>query len=298
MNYNIDQMASEYGLTEPYVNKLKSTSQYITNGFNKDKDVINTQYNQLLNDYESERKSQDQKFNDEGKAAYIDYAKSINPYSSNNSSNFRGGLNTGGFSESSLIGANNTYQNRYTNTKNNFENIFSDINNRIGKAKENRSIEEAKLAREEQNQLLQNFWRINEDYTAEKSRQEEQRRWEQEMSLSRSKLYAEQNQELNLNGPQVNTQWYQGGINQDAQYGTFGTLDNNGNLYQPNNVGGSALKKSGYKVSDVLGNISNSNGTTTLGNQSIWTTGGKYYVWDGTANRYIDVSSSAKKKIK
>lgn len=298
MNYNIDQMANQYGLSSPYVDRLKTTSQYITNSFGKDRESINTQYNQILNDYENERKNQNQKFIDEGKAAYIDYAKAINPYSADKSSNARIGLNGNGFGESSQIGANNTYQNRYTDTKNNFENIFASINDKIGKAKENRSIEEAKIAKEEQNQLLQNFWRINESYQTEKAREEEQRRWEQEMALSRSKLYAEQNQALELNDSQVNTKWYQGGINSDVQYGTFGTLDNNGNMYQPNNVGGSALKKSGYTVGQILGNISNSNNTSTLGNQSIWTTGGRYYIWDGTVNKYVDVTSSTKKKIK
>lgn len=201
MNYNIDQMASQYGLSSPYVDRLKTTSQYITNSFNKDKESIGTQYNQILNDYENERKNQNQKFVDEGKAAYVDYAKSINPYSADKSSNASIGLNGSGFSESSQIGANNTYQNRYTNTKNNFETIFADINNRVGKAKENRSIEEAKIAKEEQNQLLQNFWRINETYQTDKAREMEQRRWEQEMALSRSKANQNTYSELPLDQP-------------------------------------------------------------------------------------------------
>lgn len=173
MDYSIEKMARDYGLSEPYINKLNTTSNYIKNSYNQDREAIKSQYNQLMSDYERERKMQNQKFIDEGKAAYIDYAKAINPYSTNNTLNARIGLNKSGFSESSLIGANNTYQNRYTETKNNFENIFADINDRIGKAKENRSIEEAKIAKEEQDQLLQNFWRINDEYKLEKQRQEE-----------------------------------------------------------------------------------------------------------------------------
>lgn len=63
---------------------------------------------------------------------------------------------------------------------------------------------------------------------------------------------------------------YTGTKNQDVKNGTF----NNG--YQPNNVGGKKLSKSG--ITDVV------NGVT----QNVWQTDdGTKYIWDGTQNRYL-----------
>jgi murein DD-endopeptidase MepM/ murein hydrolase activator NlpD len=64
---------------------------------------------------------------------------------------------------------------------------------------------------------------------------------------------------------------YTGTKNSDIKYGTF----NNG--YQPNNVGGKKLSKTG--ITDVV------NGVT----QNVWATSdGKKWIWDGTKNRYLE----------
>ena len=64
---------------------------------------------------------------------------------------------------------------------------------------------------------------------------------------------------------------YTGTKNSDTKYGTFS------NGYQPNNVGGKTLSKSG--ITDVV------NGVT----QNVWKTpDGKLWIWDGTKNRYLE----------
>ena len=64
---------------------------------------------------------------------------------------------------------------------------------------------------------------------------------------------------------------YTGTKNSDIKYGTF----NNG--YQPNNVGGQKLSKTG--ITDVV------NGVT----QNVWKTpDGRKWIWDGTINRYLE----------
>ena len=69
--------------------------------------------------------------------------------------------------------------------------------------------------------------------------------------------------------PSVNP--YTGTKNGDTKYGTFS------NGYQPNNVGGKKLSKSG--ITDVV------NGVT----QNVWkTSDGKLWIWDGTINRYLE----------
>lgn len=66
---------------------------------------------------------------------------------------------------------------------------------------------------------------------------------------------------------------YGAGSNPDAKYGTFK------NGYQPNNVGGNFLSKTGEKI------------TVNGVEQNIWKTedGNKYY-WDGTKGEYIELS--------
>lgn len=164
----INQMARNMGFTDTYLNKLQASNKIINNMYNRDRNALNIQLNQALRDYEKERETQNQNFIKEGQSAYVDYAKAINPYSNDRSSNARIGLNNSGFSESSLINANNAYQNRYTETKNNYDNIFANINERITKAKENKSIEEAELAKNYQNQMLENLWRLDEENQAYK----------------------------------------------------------------------------------------------------------------------------------
>lgn len=190
-NYNIDELARQMGFNDNYLNKLRASNSYISESANKDRDMVNSQLNQTLSDYEKERQDQNNNFIKESQAAYVDYAKSINPYSAQNSNTVRNGLGNSGYSESSLIGANNTYQNRYTNTKTNYDNIFANINNNIAKAKETGNIELAKIAKEEQERLLENLYKINDEYTAEKQREEEKRRYEQEMALQKQQWEAE-----------------------------------------------------------------------------------------------------------
>lgn len=184
-NYNIENLARNMGFNDNYINKLSAANQFISESANKDRDIINSQLNQTLSDYERERQKQNNEFIKEGQAAYVDYAKAINPYSSQNSNSNRMGLGNSGYAESSLIGANNTYQNRYTNTKTNYDNIFANINNNIAKAKETSNIELAKIAKQEQERMLENLYKLNDEYVAEKQREEEKRRWEAEMELQR-----------------------------------------------------------------------------------------------------------------
>ena len=185
-NYNIEEMARGMGFNDTYLNKLRATNQYITESANQDRNQINSQLKQTLADYEKERQDQNQNFIKEAQSAYVDYAKAINPYSAQRSQANRVGLGNSGYSESSLIGANNAYQNRYTDTKTNYDNIFANINNNIAKARETSNIELAKIAQNEQDRLLDNLYRLNDLYSAEKQQEEEKRRWEAEMALQRA----------------------------------------------------------------------------------------------------------------
>jgi hypothetical protein len=72
---------------------------------------------------------------------------------------------------------------------------------------------------------------------------------------------------------------FTGSVNKDL-LGTDGKYDASkafSNGYQPKYIGSTPLSKSGNTLS-VNGK-----------DQNVWTTGSKYYVWDGTSNKYVQV---------
>lgn len=85
----------------------------------------------------------------------------------------------------------------------------------------------------------------------------------------------------------VNTAYYQGGFNPDAKYGTFS------NGYQPNNVGGKKLKKTGNTITFQTSTLSGQRQTVT---QNIWKAGKNYYYWDGRYNSYIRCDKKGNRK--
>ena len=102
---------------------------------------------------------------------------------------------------------------------------------------------------------------------------------------------------------QVNTAHYKGDYNKDCL--TNGELDKNkvfSNGYQPNNVNGVKLQKTGKTVAEVFGTGNTGSKGASLDNQSVWRTvtnnSIKYYIWDGSINAYIDVTSQYNAKNK
>lgn len=55
------------------------------------------------------------------------------------------------------------------------------------------------------------------------------------------------------------------------------------------------MSKTGFKVKDVYANTAFGSTGISLGDQSIWKTNNGYYVWDGSLNDYIDVTSVVSK---
>lgn len=126
-----------------------------------------------------------------------------------------------------------------------------------------------------------------------------QQNWEREFALSQASASSSRsggssvsnNGGYELSKQQIQTDYYSGSINPDTQYGTFATTDKNGVRYQPDNVGNNKLSNSGYKVGQLISGAYGSSGAN-LSNQKIWkTSDNKYYVWDGSVNDYIDVTS-------
>ena len=92
----------------------------------------------------------------------------------------------------------------------------------------------------------------------------------------------------NIDKTSVKKNPYTNDIHPDAYNGTFD------NGYQPNNVDGNKLTKSDYKVKDIFNDTAYGSTGVALDNQKVWSTNGRYYVWDGSINDYIDVTTAVK----
>lgn len=133
----------------------------------------------------------------------------------------------------------------------------------------------------------------------------EQERWEKEYALSKASTYSsssssgsssggtltENNIETIENGLFINP--YTNTVNADAKNGVFS------NGYQPDNINGVKLKKSGKTVSQFTGESGNLNsGNASIDNQNVWELNGRYYAWDGYQNLYVDITDRKKSTVK
>jgi hypothetical protein len=131
-----------------------------------------------------------------------------------------------------------------------------------------------------------------------------QANWEKEYALSKQSLNSSKKSEelggsggtggsetlentTSGNGVTIKANPYTNTINPDAKNGVFS------NGYQPNNVDGNPLEKSKYTVGQLFYNAVNNLGND-MSKQSIWQCKGKYYVWNGSINDYIDVTDDVK----
>ena len=118
----------------------------------------------------------------------------------------------------------------------------------------------------------------------EKQLKEEQRQFDKSLAASKAKSSGgggDSNPIVKPAGPAVNTAYYQGDLNPDAKNGTFS------NGYQPDNVGGKKLSKTGDTITFKTQTLSGQKQTVT---QNIWKTpDGKKYYWDGRYNKYIKI---------
>ena len=129
--------------------------------------------------------------------------------------------------------------------------------------------------------------------------QQEQANWEREYQLSLQSMYSKSSNSSGSSNKtyEVNTDYYQGKLNSDAQYGTFSTKDRNGISYQPNNIGKDTngnvkyLKSSGKTVAQMYGAGALTGATgANIDNQTVWQYGKNYYIWDGSQNQYIKMN--------
>lgn len=176
-----------------------------------------------------------------------------------------------------------------------WQNVLSQMNTE-NQLKENIRQYETTLAENKRQYDLEMQYKKERDRIADEQ-------WQKEYNLSLASRYSNGGSSRSSSSSssnktyEVNTPYYQGKKNSDCQYGTFGTKDQNGQSYQPNNLGKDSngnikyLKSSGKKVGQMFGQgqVFGSSGADLSG-QTVWQYGKNYYIWDGSQNQYIQVS--------
>ena len=193
------------------------------------------------------------------------------------------------------------------NQLSNYQNLDSEYNNRYNTLYS--QIQQEKATQEAIRQWEAEMAEQQRQYNEQMAYQKEldkiaQQQWQKEYELSKKAassksgsssgsggyVLTDGNEEL-VSGSITNP--YTGTRNKDADNGTFS------NGYQPNNVNGSKLSKTGKTVSEILGTTGNTGSTgINIDNQNVWTVNDKYYVWDGTQDKYIDITSNVPKPNK
>lgn len=172
---------------------------------------------------------------------------------------------------------NDTYFSKTQTLQNRLDTYNSTINN-LNLTREEMNLKKQQIAQQAALERQQMAWEREKFYT----------------QLNASNLGSQYSDTSNSkeNYPLV-TQYYKGDYNKDAL--TNGKVDKSkvfSNGYQPNNYNGVKLEKSGKTVAEMFGSGQMYGSTgVNLDSQNVWKAGNKYLVWDGSQNKYIDVSS-------
>lgn len=313
-----------------YAEAIKKQSQYLIDQQNEAKQntlsSIENQRTNAVNTLNANKDTINQTALDNAKQANINRMISLKD---NTSAMNRAGLSTQGIVGSQVNSINNNYGTNLNSILKDKANQLQDVDNQVASTNlqydTNRinAINEydsniSSLQNQIDQQALAQYNTIYQQVLAQK-----QQEWENEQAeLERQEAIRQYNETLayqkslnsssnsgsggssggntyfteNNNNPtstttQVKTKYYSGNINSDTKYGTFGTLDENGVKYQPNNVNNQKLSYSGYRVSDLFGTGNTGSTGANIDNQKVWkTAGGSYYVWDGSQNKYIEMN--------
>lgn len=358
-------------INDTYNNMISQSDKFYQDQIQASKDYAETQkQNQQANtDFTIEKIEQqkDQAHKDyvkEQTGAYVDWQKQSNQYGANAEQMASQGLNNTGYSESSQVSMYNTYQNRVTTARENFNKAVLEYDNAIKDAQLQNNSALAEIAYNAlQTQLelsLQGFQYKNDLLQTQIQQQQntEDRyytRWQDvlnqmntENQLKENIRQYEQNLAYQKERDRIaDAQWQKeynlslasrssssgssgGGSSYSSGVVAYGTLvnsygdgsgniiyvDSNGNTYKmkagynpytgtKNSDVSNGTFSNGYQPNNVNGDKLSSTGTKATVNgqeQNIWQTKvgqtTKYYVWDGTTNKYKSLSSSKYKKIK
>ncbi len=300
------QKAAEKKQTQTEQDYLKK-NQYVLDALNQQRDAalneLNAQRQSAIDQLNKNKETASETAATDARQANINRLLSLRD---NQSALNRAGLGTQGIVGSQVNSINNSYGRNLNDILNRKADELQNIDSQIGdtnlqfdtnisntNAQYDSNLANTRAQLEEQArqaglQAYQNYYNA------------QQAAWEKEMQ---EKQYRESVRQYNTNlalqqkqfsetqkAQQIKTNYYSGDINPDTKYGTFKTKDKNGVYYQPDNIGGVKVKSTGKKAKDLYGsNATNSSGVN-IANQTVWECNGKYYVWNGSKNKYEQVA--------
>lgn len=276
-------------------NDYVNNNQGIINSINQQKDAelksLENSNQQTISQLNDNKETINQTALDNAKQANINRLLAIKD---NKGAMSRAGLSSQGLVGSQVNSINNNYGSNLNTILKDKANGLRDVDKQITNAnltydtnKQNLIAQYAKTLSEQQasinNAATQLGLQAYNDYI---SQQQAYANYEQ------AKAEAERNYQLQLRSLNssslgnydsgkyaVNTAYYQGDLNSDAQYGTFS------NGYQPDNIGGQKLKDSGKKMKITT---TDRYGKTQKLTQTVWKTAdGRKWYWDGRYNKYF-----------
>lgn len=145
-----------------YDNLINDSSKYYDNLINQSKDaankqteIQNKQTEFVIDKIEQEKQKSERDYEKEQKGAYQDYMRQSNAYGSNMQSVGQKGLSGSGWSETIQSGYYNTYQNRYAQARESYNDIVQNYNNNITEAQLQNSSALAKIYADAQKEQLE-----------------------------------------------------------------------------------------------------------------------------------------------
>lgn len=197
-----------------YDNLINQSGKYYDDLINQSKDAANKQseiQNQqtefAISKIEQEKAKSERDYEKEQKGAYQDYMRQSNAYGSNMQAMGQKGLSGSGWSETIQSGYYNTYQNRYAQARESFNDIVQNYNNNITEAQLQNSSALAKIyadAQKEQLELALQSFSVIKDLTLAKQNtataldSEYNNRWRQvEAQINQENSLAEQIRQFN-----------------------------------------------------------------------------------------------------
>ena len=184
--------------------------------------------------------------------------------------------------ENNRLNWNNTINNNYYDR---YKDVESQINYENQQAEAIRQFNEQLAFQKEQQRQAQERWEREMEYQRQQDAIANSQKWASINNSSGGGDGGYPVPEDKIMNP------YTGTRNVDADRGTFS------NGYQPDNINGNKLKSSDKTVGQVMPGQKGTTGVDMTG-QKIWTVSGRYYMWDGSIDSYIDITAQYKKKFK
>lgn len=197
-----------------YDNLINQSSSYYDNLINQNKEnadkqaeIQNQQTEFTVQKIEQQKEKAEKDYTKEQKGAYQDYMKQSNAYGSSNQTMGQQGLSGSGWSETIQSGYYNTYQNRYAQARESYNEIVMNYNNNIKEAELQNNSALAQIyanAQQEQLELALQSFTVIKDLTLAKQNNyqaldnEYNNRWRQiESQINTENALAEQIRQYN-----------------------------------------------------------------------------------------------------